>query len=101
MNLARLQEDFIARLHDGEAPLPSKMPYHQFTKDDRITTIRACGGGYGNPLERDPTDVLDDVLDEYIDGAKARADYGVVIATNMKVDVEATAREREARRRGN
>jgi N-methylhydantoinase B len=83
----------------GEAHLPSKMPYHQFVKDDRITAIRACGGGYGNPLEREPADVLDDVLDEYIDVAQARADYGVVIASNMTIDKDATARERDSRRR--
>ncbi|MGH7006692.1 MAG: hydantoinase B/oxoprolinase family protein, partial [Alphaproteobacteria bacterium] len=83
----------------GEAPLPSKMPYHQFAKGDRITAIRACGGGYGDPLERDPADVLDDVLDEYIDLSQARADYGVVIASDMTVDKDATARERASRRR--
>ena len=52
---------------DGEVvQLPSKLPYHPFAKGDRITAIRACGGAYGHPLERDPADVLDDVIDEYI-----------------------------------
>jgi N-methylhydantoinase B len=85
----------------GETQLPSKMPYHQFAKGDRITAIRACGGGYGDPLERDPADVLDDVLDEYIDVERAQKDYGVVIASDMTVDVEATRRARDARRRAN
>src|SRR5690606_14557759 len=46
--------------------LPSKVPYHSFKKGDRFIALRACGGGYGDPLERDPERVLSDVLDEYI-----------------------------------
>ena len=83
---------------DGEVvQLPSKLPYHPFAKGDRITAIRACGGAYGNPLERDPADVLDDVLDEYITRDKALADYGVVITDRFEVDAQATGRERQAR----
>jgi N-methylhydantoinase B len=58
--------------------------------------VRACGGAYGNPLEREPTDVLDDVLDEYIDRDKAMADYGVVINEGFEINVEATRRQRQA-----
>jgi N-methylhydantoinase B len=79
--------------------LPSKLPYHPFGQGDRITAIRACGGAYGNPLDRDPSDVLDDVLDEYIDREKALADYGVVISKRFEIDPDATARERQLRRR--
>ena len=79
--------------------LPSKLPYHPFGQGDRITAIRACGGAYGNPLDRDPSDVLDDVLDEYIDREKALADYGVVISKRFEIDADATARERQLRRR--
>jgi N-methylhydantoinase B len=49
------------------------------------------GGGWGNPLERDPVAVLDDVLDEYVSRESARRDYGVVIdEAEMRVDEEAT-----------
>ena len=37
------------------------------------------GGGYGDPIERVPDRVLEDVLDEYVSIEKAREDYGVVI----------------------
>jgi N-methylhydantoinase B len=77
--------------------LPSKQPYHPFSKGDKITAVRACGGGYGDPLLRDPADVLDDVLDDYISIAKAKADYGVVITEKLAVDEEATKRERAGR----
>jgi N-methylhydantoinase B len=49
------------------------------------------GGGWGDPLERDPEAVLEDVLDEYVSLGAARRDYGVVIdETTMKVDQGAT-----------
>ena len=50
-----------------------------------------------NPIERDPADVLDDVIDEYITRDKALADYGVVITEGFEVDAKATSRERQAR----
>ena len=37
------------------------------------------GGGWGDPFERDPQKVLDDVIDEYVSIESARDDYGVII----------------------
>jgi putative sterol carrier protein len=49
------------------------------------------GGGWGDPLERDPRLVLEDVLDEYVSLESAGKDYGVVIdPRGMVVDSEAT-----------
>jgi N-methylhydantoinase B len=78
--------------------LPSKLPYHPFAKGDRITAIRACAGGYGDPLLRDPVDVLDDVIDELISREKAFGDYGVIITDAFQIDAQATSRERQSRR---
>ncbi len=61
------------------------------------------GGGWGDPLERDPQAVLDDVLDEYVSREAAERCYGVVIDERTKtVDKEATAllRQKLARERG-
>ena len=44
-----------------------------------ITYCSPVGGGYGDPLERDPQKVLDDVLDGFITVDHARDDYGVVL----------------------
>jgi N-methylhydantoinase B len=53
------------------------------------------GGGWGDPLERDPAAVREDVLDEYVSLEGARRDYGVVIdAETMNVEEAATARLR-------
>lgn len=57
------------------------------------------GGGWGDPLDREPQAVLDDVLDEYVSVEGARHDYGVIIdSERWIVQVEATARERARRK---
>jgi N-methylhydantoinase B len=54
------------------------------------------GGGWGDPLKRDPATVLEDVLDEYVSVKGARRDYGVVVTEReMRVDEEATKTLRE------
>ncbi|AXC51237.1 hydantoinase B/oxoprolinase family protein [Paracoccus suum] len=59
--------------------LPSKIPYRHLSRGDRLTAVGPCGGGYGNPHERDPQAVLDDLLDGLITADDARAQYGVAI----------------------
>ena len=54
------------------------------------------GGGYGNPLERDPEMVLNDVREGYVSFECASVDYGVVIDPDtLTIDVEKTKRLRE------
>lgn len=49
------------------------------------------GGGYGDPRQRDPHLVLEDVLDEYISLDAARTLYGVIIdPATMTIDESAT-----------
>ena len=50
----------------------------------------AGGGGWGDPLDRDPTLVLKDVLDELVSIDAARRQYGVVINMDHR-NVEASA----------
>jgi N-methylhydantoinase B len=45
----------------------------------RIRFITATGGGWGDPLQRDPALVAQDVVRGYISPATARDDYGVVL----------------------
>lgn len=57
-----------------------------------------AGGGWGDPLERDPEAVREDVLDEYVSIDGARRDYGVVIDPGtVAVDRQATEALRAAR----
>ncbi|MGH7126827.1 MAG: hydantoinase B/oxoprolinase family protein, partial [Stellaceae bacterium] len=48
------------------------------------------GGGFGNPREREPARVLDDVLDGLITREEAERDYGVAIDAGGRVDSEKT-----------
>ncbi len=59
---------------------------------DTVAFYSAGGGGYGNPFERDPRDVAEDVQNGYVSIEKAREDYGVIISPDsLTVDEAATA----------
>jgi N-methylhydantoinase B len=61
------------------------------------------GGGWGDPLERDPAAVRVDVEEELVSRASAREDYGVVLRDDLSVDQAATEQARNTIRsaRGN
>jgi N-methylhydantoinase B len=64
-----------------------------FAYGDVISFQQSGAGGYGDPLERSPARVLDDVLDDYVSVEAARAEYGVVITgddLDLRVDEAAT-----------
>ena len=66
---------------------------------DIVRVNMNAGGGYGDPLDRDPELVLGDVLDGYVTLHGARDDYGVVIDSNsLTIDTKATRSLREQRR---
>ncbi len=61
------------------------------------------GGGWGNPLDREPQKVLDDVLDEYVSREAAERDYAVVLTGSLEdldlaIDTQATDALRRSRR---
>jgi N-methylhydantoinase B len=68
---------------------------------DLFTRPSAGGGGFGDPLQRDPAAVCEDVIDGYVSVERARKDYGVVIREvdaeldRYDIDTEATADERD------
>jgi N-methylhydantoinase B len=75
----------------------------EFAYGDVISFQQSGAGGYGDPLERDPQRVLEDVLDDYVSVEAARGEYGVVIAgtgADPWVDADATSRLRETMRGG-
>jgi N-methylhydantoinase B len=78
--------------------LPSKVPHMNIAKDGRFVCYGPAGGGYGNPLERDPAKVADDVLDGVISVETALKDYGVVVSGRGVVDRMATERTRSDRK---
>lgn len=59
--------------------------------DDVVSIFAGGGGGYGNPFERDPCLVLEDVINGLVTIRRAVKDYKVVIdPEGRQVDVEAT-----------
>ena len=81
---------------DAEArALPSKftMTIHH---GDVLHHVQPGGGGHGDPLERAPQRVLEDVLDEKLSAEFARREYGVAIdLLSGTVDEDETGRVRQ------
>jgi N-methylhydantoinase B len=75
--------------------LPSKLPNKPVKAGSVIQLIGPCGGGYGNPFERDPEKVVSDMMDGYITKEQAHEDYGVFITDTNEVDYSKTAQKRE------
>src|SRR5438876_160231 len=74
--------------------MPSKF-LMQAKPNDVFRVILAGGGGYGDPLERDPERVAEDVREEKLTIDYVRREYGVVIdPETLAVDGKATARLR-------
>ena len=46
---------------------------------DVFSRPTAGGGGFGDPLERDPNLVIEDIKDDYVSIGRAAKDYGVVV----------------------
>jgi N-methylhydantoinase B len=77
----------------AEAPAIASLEIHP---GERMISISAGGGGYGDPIERDPDLVVDDVLEGRVSTRSAIEQYGVVVADGQ-LDREATIRCRAER----
>jgi N-methylhydantoinase B len=71
----------------------------------RLRYVTSAGGGWGDPLDREPERVKLDVRDGYVTVEGAARDYGVVVAgdpeedpEHLVVDLEATERLRRSLR---
>jgi len=86
----------VSLLRDGgEAQLHSKETCD--LEEGDVLDYRVSGaGGWGNPFERDPAAVLEDVIDGLVSPEAAREQYGVVV-NGRSVDEQATRELREAR----
>ncbi len=71
-------------LENGASANPKELLFH--APYARVETALPGGGGYGHPFERDPTAVLDDVLNGYVSAEAAARDYGVVINSTKRAD---------------
>lgn len=77
---------------DHERPLHSKVANLRLRSGQVVRWELAGGGGWGDPRQRDPAAVREDVLDGYVTIQQARETYGVVLdPETLEVDEEATA----------
>jgi len=81
----------------GEEPLPTTIT-RPIREGDLLRHVTAGGGGFGDPLDREPEAVLHDYLDAKITARHAEQAYGVVIDARAGIDFDATRRLRAKRR---
>lgn len=89
-------------LGDARVEVAPSVANHLLDTGEQLVYEFGGGGGWGDPLRRDPQAVLDDVWDEYVSIEGARRDYGVVVtgsleAMTLAIDEAATTAERAAR----
>src|SRR6185369_1021695 len=92
----------IAEVKGEDVTLELRQENFKQKPDDVYAVIWSAAGGFGDPLERDPEKVLDDVIEQRsVSAEAAREIYGVVIASGGHVDAPATAKLRADRREAN
>ncbi|MGE0750303.1 MAG: hydantoinase B/oxoprolinase family protein [Variibacter sp.] len=74
---------------------PGKVTGCGLRHGDAVVMESAGGGGYGDPLLRDPEKVRRDVDADYVSIERARERYGVCFKDDGTVDLKATAAQRK------
>jgi N-methylhydantoinase B/oxoprolinase/acetone carboxylase alpha subunit len=70
--------------------------YRRLYPGDKVRFQVSGGGGYGNPLEREPERVARDVAEGYVSVEGARRDYGVALDSALAVKAAETEKLRKA-----
>jgi N-methylhydantoinase B len=84
---------------EGTLEVPGAYAVTSQREGDVYRTVSMGGGGYGDPLDRDPELVALDVRRSLVSRAWANRAYGVVLTDDLQVDGEATRVRRDAIRR--
>ena len=91
---------WLIRADGRRTPLESKVDNVKVAPGDRIVFRTAGGGGWGDPLERDPARVRADVRRKLMSVEVAEREYGVVLTRDALVlDAAATEERRESIKR--
>jgi N-methylhydantoinase B len=89
----------ISELEGREEVLQLRQENFVQNPEDVYAVVWSAAGGYGDPFERDPERVREDVVESRaVSRDAAREVYGVVIAADGSLDVAASARLRAERR---
>ena len=93
-------EKWLVRKDGSRQPLPSKCDNVRVRAGDRVIFRTAGGGGWGDPLDRDPLRTRNDVARKLMTETKAREEYGVVLSgPDLDIDRRATDELRDSMRR--
>jgi N-methylhydantoinase B len=71
--------DVVVNPGRGDERHMLKVNAHPLAADSVVELLTGGGGGFGNPLERNPERVRADVVDGYVSLEAAERDYGVVL----------------------
>jgi N-methylhydantoinase B len=85
----------LIRRDGEEIKLPSKVRDVPIHEGDRLVFETAGAGGLGDPLERDPERVVQDVRWNLVSPEAAEEEYGVILDARNEVDTEKTKSRRE------
>jgi N-methylhydantoinase B len=89
----------LAKIFINNNPVKLTRPRFSLKPGDVLQYIVPGGGGYQNPLDRDPHLVEEDVRNSLVSVERAREDYGVAIdGKSLSVDQEATKKLRLSQR---
>ncbi|HWQ17933.1 MAG TPA: hydantoinase B/oxoprolinase family protein [Sulfolobales archaeon] len=84
---------------DGKIVNLQKVTAYELKPGTRLILLSGGGGGWGDPLERDPELVLNDLMDGYISEEHAKEVYGIIVDRVTKtIDQEATRLARAAKK---
>src|SRR5271157_497687 len=94
--------DFLLRLPDQPEWQSVDVALYPVPTNSEVIVRTAGGGGWGNPLEREPEKVRMDVLEGFVSLEEARNEYGVALKPAghpyfYEVDAEATKKLRAKR----
>jgi len=82
--------DLVLNPRGDSRKLPAMISNLSLSTGDTLRTVSPCGGGYGDPLKREPAAVLNDVLDGVVSRETAARDYKVAITEQNRIDEDAT-----------
>jgi len=87
--------NYVEYVRGGEVLRFGRAPRVELAENDRVRVVTGCGGGFGDPLERDPDLVQRDVRAGYLTAEQAHSQYGVLLdPKSLEIDASGTARLR-------
>ena len=81
---------YLMREKGGKEWIEPDVNRHPVEPNTEVIVRTGGGGGWGDPLERDPAKVAWDVLEDLVSADAAREHYGVVLNKDLSLDAAST-----------